>query len=403
MKIGILREGKVPIDRRVPFTPNQCALILRQYPDLRLVVQPSPIRCFPDEAYLLQGIELEEDMGDCDVLFGVKEVRIEDLLEGKTYFYFSHTHKLQPYNRALIQAILRKRIVHIDYECLTYPNGDRLIGFGRYAGLVGAYNGLKTYGEKYGLYHLKSAHQCHDLNEMIQELGKLRLYRTKIVLTGSGRVAKGAVEILDAAGIASVNPEKYLSGVSQDSVYTWIDADRYVARRDGRAFDLAHFYRNGGDYKSMFMPYARQSDVFIAGHYWDPNSPVFFTAQQAAEDDFRIRVIADISCDIGKPIASTLRASTIDDPVYDYDRSRGIEVQAYSDKDHISVMAVDNLPCELPIDASRGFGEVLLYEVLPLVIRGDGDKILQSAIFTNDRGHLTKPYQYMQSYVDGED
>lgn len=401
MKIGILREEKHPPDRRVPFSPEHCVIINEHYPAVELVVQPSLIRCFKDSEYADLGIKLQEDLFDCDVLFGVKEVPPDLLIPGKTYFYFSHTHKLQPYNRKLIRAILQNKIVHIDYECLIYPNDLRIIGFGRYAGLVGAYNGLKTYGERSELFQLKKASDCKDLQEMIAELSKMSLGSLKIVLTGSGRVARGADEILQAAKIRKVEVQEYIEQSFEEPVYCWIKAKDYVSHKEGDSFELQHFIKNGGAYDSNFKRFTTVTDMMIAGHFWDKAAPVFFTEEQAAQDDFKISIIADISCDIAGPIPSTIRASTIADPVYDYNRQSGSEAEAYSDKDHISVMAVDNLPCELPIDASNGFGDLLLEHIIPLVIHGDRDRILEKATFTTANGSLTERYQYMSDYVKG--
>ncbi|WBX74336.1 NAD(P)-dependent oxidoreductase [Tenacibaculum pacificus] len=400
IKIGILREEKTPPDRRVPFTPEQVAEIIATYSTVKVVVQPSEIRCFKDEDYVAKGVVLQEDLSDCDIIFGVKEVPVQNLIPNKRYFFFSHTHKLQPYNKKLIQAILENKITHTDYECLVQPNGARIIGFGRYAGIVGAYNGLKTFGERTRNYQLKPATSCTDLQDMIAQLKLLQLNKVKIVLTGSGRVAKGANEILEAAKIRKVATDEYLTQTFNEAVYCWIDADEYTERKDGADFDFNHFFENGTAYKSTFKRFTEVSDLFIAGHYWDNSSPVFFTKEQAASEDFKIRVIADISCDIACAVPSTLRPSTIADPVYDYDRITGKEVEKYSNENNISVMAVDNLPCELPVDASQGFGKLLIEQIVPLLVYGDKDDILKKATFTTSEGKLASKYSYMETFVN---
>ena len=151
MKLALIREGKVPPDSRVPLTPEQCAYVLANHP-VEIVVEPSPIRCFADDEYREAGIALQNDLSDADVLLGVKEVPVEQLIPGKTYFFFSHTIKKQAYNRRLLQTILEKRIRLIDYEVLTDLNGRRLIAFGRFAGMVGAHNALYTFGRRSGLF-----------------------------------------------------------------------------------------------------------------------------------------------------------------------------------------------------------------------------------------------------------
>lgn len=400
-RIGIIREGKTPPDKRVPFTPEQCKIIQETYPDIELFVQPSPIRCFPDEAYKAAGITLKEDLSDCDVLFGVKEVPISQLIPEKHYFFFSHTHKLQPYNQPLIKAVSEKKITLTDYECLTFPNKSRILGFGRFAGIVGTYNGMLTFGKREELYDLKPAHQCEDMDELLTELEKVSLPNIKILLTGSGRVSKGANEILEALSLKRVTVSEYLNEVFDEPVYCWIDADEYVERKDGQPFDFKHFFANGSEYKSNFERFYKVTDLFVAGHFWDNTSPVFFTKEQAQQDNFKISVIADISCDIACAIPSTVRPSTIADPVYDYNKSEGVEALAYSDKNNITVMAVDNLPCELPKDASEGFGDHLVKHILPVLLGEDIDKIIHNASIT-EAGQLTDKFAYMKDFVEGK-
>lgn len=397
IKIAVLREGKNPPDKRVPFTPEQCKELIDTFPGVDLYVQPSPIRCFPDEAYSSLGIQMKEDISDCDVLIGVKEVPVKDLIPNKTYLYFSHTHKLQPYNRKLIQQMISDNIRMIDYECLTYPKGGRVLGFGRFAGIVGAYNTFLTYGKKYNTYDLKAANACFDMKEMLGELDKVVLDKKKIVLTGNGRVAKGALEILQALNLRSVTVEEYLNNEFDETVYCQIDVDKYNMLPDGTPFDKKHFYKNGEMYVSNFERFTKVSDIFIAGHFWDNKSPVFFTKEQAASQDFKIKVIGDVSCDIACAIPSTLRPSTIADPIYDYDPVTGQEATALG-KETISVMAVDNLPCELPKDASKDFGRHMLDHILPQFFNDDDGDILMNATLCMS-GELSARYSYMEEFV----
>jgi len=400
IKIGIIREGKNPPDRRVPFTPEQCKQIVDEFPQIDLVVQPSAIRCFSDDLYEAQGIKLQEDLSDRDILFGVKEVPLGMLIEDKTYFFFSHTHKLQPYNRKLINAIIDKNIKMIDYECLVFPTGSRVLGFGRFAGIVGAYNGMIAYGKKYGTHDIKKAEDCLDYVELIQELGKVKLASdAKIVLTGSGRVAKGSLEILNALNLKQVDVDAFLNDSFDEPVFCHIDVDQYNKRKDGSAFDKKHFYANGSEYDSNFGRFTEVADFFIAGHFWDNTSPVFFTKEDAQKENFNIKLIADISCDIACAIPSTLRPSTIADPVYDYDQSTGEETTAYG-KETLTVMAVDNLPCELPRDASTDFGTNLIKSIIPQFFNNDEGDILKNATLANEKA-LTEKYAYMQDFVNG--
>jgi len=314
VRIGLLRETKDPPDRRVPFTPGQVKEISRLYPELEIFVQPSRLRCYTDQEYLDLNVNLTEDLSSCDLLIGVKEVEIDALLPGKSYLFFSHTAKEQPYNRKLLQAIAGKGISLIDYEYLTGTDGFRLVAFGRWAGIVGAYNGLRAYGERYHTYLLQPAHQCHDRREMIQELKKVTLTPIKILVTGGGRVAGGAMETLGEAGLREVSPEEFLNKDFDEAVVCRIDPWYYVRRTDGSDFDLQHFFKHPEMYESTFKPFTKVTDLLIPCHFWDPASPVFMTLTDMREPDFKIRVIADVSCDLNGPIPSTIRASTIADP-----------------------------------------------------------------------------------------
>ncbi len=399
MKIGILREGKVPPDKRVPLTPQQCKSLLNIYPRLTIVVQPSPIRCFRDEEYTAKGITLQEDLSDCQVLLGVKEVPVDRLIPGKTYLFFSHTIKKQPYNRKLLQTILQKEIRLVDYELLTDQQGMRLIGFGRYAGLVGSYNGLRTYGRRYKHFELKPAHLCADMNEMRKELKAVKLPPLKIAVTGTGRVANGVLEIMEEAGITRVTIDEYLTQDHFDeAVYVQLAPNHYNAHKEGLPFELMHFFNHPHEYDGNFKRFCNQTDLLISAAYWDPKAPVLFTREDMKAADYRIKVIADITCDIEGSIPSTLRASTIDDLCYDYNPATGLEEAAFSSEQNITMMAVDNLPCELPKDASHGFGNRLMNRILPNVIGADRGQIIRRATIAED-GELTERFRYLADYV----
>ena len=399
MKIGILREGKIPPDKRVPLVPEQCEHAMKDFPELKIVVQPSKIRAFADSEYKKHGIDLQEDLSDCDLLIGVKEVNIEDLIPNKKYMFFSHTYKLQPYNKKLLRAILDKKIQLIDYELMT-KDGERVIAFGRYAGIVGVYNGLKGYGKKLNKNRLTPAHECHNMTEMLDELKKLHFDPPiKILITGHGRVAKGAIEVLKKAKIKEVSNEDFISKEFDHTVFTNLAVDAYFSRISDGKFDQEEYYKDPSGYKSDFMKYARHTDLYVACHYWDPRGPYIFTKEDARSPEFKIKMIADISCDINGPIASTLRASTIEDPFYGYDPNHEKEVDFYDDNS-IGVMAVDNLPCELPRDASRSFGKSFLAHILPALMGDDPDSIIERASETDLNGQLTKEFEYLKDYVN---
>ncbi len=396
MKIGIIREGKIPADKRVPFTPEQCKFIKNAL-GINVVVQSSEVRCFPDSMYAEVGIEVIKSVEDCDVLFGVKEVPLDELIEGKAYFFFSHTIKKQAHNKKLMKALLAKRISMIDYECLTYTNGDRIIGFGRYAGIVGTYNALLAYGLRNELYHLKPAYQCINRVEMEQELKKVKLPPIKIVITGGGRVANGSLEILNTLGLKSVSPEEVLVNYYDEPVFCQLHGDHYYHRKDNGRFDMKEMVEHPERYFSVFAPYTKVADVYISCHFWDPKGDVFFTREDMVASDFKMKVIADITCDINGSVPSTIRSSTIDQPLYGFEPISGKEVDAFDSKG-VTVMAVDNLPCELPRDASNDFGQALIEKVLPYLNKEDKDQIIHRATICKD-GKLTDKFSYLNDYA----
>jgi saccharopine dehydrogenase (NAD+, L-lysine forming) len=402
MKIGILREGKMPPDKRVPLTPQQCLEVLQIFPNVTIYVQPSPVRSFKDVEYSELGIELKEDLSDCDILLGVKEVRIEDFIEGKIYLFFSHTIKKQAYNKKLLQTVLQKNIQLVDYEVLTNKEGFRIIGFGRFAGLVGAYNGFRALGLREKLFELKPAHQCDDLVEMYSELDKIKLPPIKIAVTGDGRVAGGVLEVFEHLEIKRISPESFIdTEKASNPVYTQLLPGNYVQRKDGSEFELMHFFNHPKMYKNAFQAFTKTTDLLIASAYWDPKAPVLFSSEEAILDDFNISVISDITCDIEGSIPSTKKASTIDDPFYDYNPKTGELEKAFSNKNNISVQAVDNLPCELPKDASLDFGKNLIKKVFPSLFGDDIDGIVMRASITKN-GNLTDRFAYLQDFAEGD-
>ncbi|MGY0393103.1 NAD(P)-dependent oxidoreductase [Bizionia sp. KMM 8389] len=399
MKFAIIKERKNPPDRRVVFSPEKLAEAREKFPQAEFVVESSDIRIFPDSAYQELGFTVTDDVSDCDVLLGVKEVPIANLIPSKKYFFFSHTIKKQPYNRNLLLAMLENNIEMFDHETIVKQSGARLIGFGRYAGLVGAYNGFRALGLRDGLFNLPKVETLADLNAVKAELDKISLPPIKILLTGTGKVAYGAKEILDHLQIKEVSDALYLTSKFTEPVYTMADVMEYNKRLDGKVGSRLEFYKDPTGYESNFMPYAAQTDFFIAGHFYGNNAPFLFTREDAKQPDFNINLIADISCDVDGPVASTLRASTIADPFYGYDASSEQEV-AFNADNAITVMAVDNLPCELPKDASEGFGEMFLEHVIPAFFNDDERGILKRAKIT-EAGKLTKRYNYLQDYVSG--
>lgn len=401
MHFAIIKERKNPPDRRVVFSPEKLKELKAKFPTSEISVESSNIRVFSDDLYCNAGFNISDDVSSADVMIGVKEVPINALIPNKKYFFFSHTIKKQPYNRNLLKAILEKNIELYDHEVIVDQRGNRLIGFGRYAGIVGAYNGFRAWGLRYESFELPKAETLADQQALIDELNSIKLPNIKILLTGNGKVGKGAKEMLDAMNLTSVSVEDYLTKTFDEPVYCLIDVLDYNKRKDGQIIDNRDFYNNPDDYVSDFARFAEVTDYFIAGHFFGDGSPFLFTREDAKDDKFNIQVVADVSCDIDGPVASTIRPSTIADPVYGYDPQSESEVDFHKEG-VITVMAVDNLPCELPKDASEGFGNLFLQHVIPAFFNGDKEGILARAKMT-EAGKLTKRYAYLQDYLDGKD
>ncbi|WP_163408140.1 NAD(P)-dependent oxidoreductase [Flavobacterium ajazii] len=399
MKFGIIKERKNPPDRRVVFAPDALAKLKQLYPETSVVVESSDIRVFSDLQYKSMGITVTEDISDCDVLFGVKEVPIENLIPNKSYFFFSHTIKKQLHNRKLLQTILEKNITLYDHETIVDEHNRRLIGFGKYAGMVGVYNGIRAFGIKFELFKLPKAETLSGKDALIMQLKRITLPPLKFVITGTGKVGSGAQEILKAIKVKEITIDNYLTKNYTQSVYVQLDALEYNKRTDGQILDFVDFTQHPEAYISDFEKFTKVSDIYIAGHFHAANAPMILTQEMLNAKDCKIRVVADISCDVDGPIASTLRSSTIAEPLYGYLPSENKEVDVFHPA-AIVVMAVDNLPCEIPKDASEGFGEQFMEHVIPAFFNKDKDGILERAKIT-ENGKLTERFSYLQDYVDG--
>lgn len=397
-KLGIIREGKQPADRRVPLTPDQCRDIHFRYPYVDLVVQRSNVRAFTDLEYELAGVKLVDDLGDRDLILGVKEVPLEMLMPNKSYLFFSHTIKEQPHNRELLRAVLDRNITLIDHELLANPAGERVLAFGYWAGVVGAYNAFRAWQLAHGGPALKPAHECHDLEELERHLHAFPLPNDlRIVMTGGGRVGKGAMGVLERAGVERVKPQDFLSGTFSKPVYTYLGSQDIYERADGLPFDKVAFHNDPSGHRARFVPYARKAQLYLACHYWDPRGPKILSADDLRDPQVALSVIADISCDVGGPIDSTVRATKISDPFMGYDRASGAETTTGA-PGSITVMAVDNLPCELPRDASEAFGLDLTERVLPHLVNNDDEGMIERAIIAR-KGELAPRFEHLADYA----
>lgn len=399
IKLGIIRESKTPPDKRVPFTPKQVEEISDLFPEVKVICEQSTVRCFTDEEYAALSIEVSKSVHECDILMGIKEVAISDLIPNKTYLFFSHTIKKQPYNKGLLQEVLKRKIRLIDYEVLRDRLGNRLVAFGRFAGIVGAFNGLWAYGQRSKSFTMRRAFECFDVNDLKLELRKVKLPSIKIILTGGGRVGKGAMETLDTAGIRKVSPHDFLTRQYEEPVYVQLGSGDYHTRKEGGHFVREEFHTNPERYESHFLLYTKVADILMAGAFWNPKAPVLFTKEDMCSPAFRVKVIADITCDIGGSVPSTLRATTIDQPLYDYDAVTNTEQPALSNDSFVTVMSIDNLPCELPRSASEEFGRDLIDRILKPLILGDVDGIIERATIT-ENGALTSNFLYLSDYIE---
>jgi hypothetical protein len=399
IKIGLIKEGKIPADNRVALTPAQCKWIHKNFDDVQIIVQSSSTRCFSDREFSMAGAEVKDDVSDCDILLGIKEVPVEQLVAKKIYLFFSHTKKEQPRNQKLLRTILDKQITLIDYECLEHEDGQRIIGFGFFAGVVGAHNGMMEYGNRTGSFQLERVYKQRSFRELIHTYFGLRLPNIKIVVTGSGRVAHGVLEILNLMGVVEMEPDEFLEKKFSYPVYTQIKGADLYERKEDKAYSREDFHLHPENYQCKFLPYAAVADILMNGVYWEKNIPRLFEKIDAQKENFRIQTIADISDDADGSVPINLGDQSMDNDVYGVDRKTLLKTAPYL-AGSIDIMAVGNLPNELPRDASRYFGEQLIKYVLPDLLSG-GSPILDKATIVK-KGKLTGYFSYLKNYAEGK-
>ena len=396
-KIGIIRESKFPPDSRVALIPSQVLRLKETHPQIEIVVQPSLHRCYPDIEFAELGIPIRENINDCDVLVGVKEVPYDLLIPGKVYMFFSHTIKKQPHNKKLIKALLQKNITMIDYECLRNSNGDRVIAFGRWAGIIGTHNAFWTWGQRIGEQHLKRAKDCKDYYELKKQYRGLAMPAIKIIVTGTGRVAKGSLEFLNELKVRQVSKEEFLNQEFNETVFVNLDSNDIYDRISDGGFDRDEFHHHPELYKSAFMPYAKKGDLLINCIFWSPKAPQLFIKNEMDDPQFRIKVIADVSCDVNGGVPATIRSTTINEPVFGYDIRTDSEIAPYI-PESIDIMSIDNLPNELPRNASEEFGSLLTKFVFDELLKEHSDMIFNATICKD--GKLNEPFLYLTDYAE---
>lgn len=396
IRIGLIKEGKIPSDNRVALTPEQCKRISSEFPEVQILVQSSENRCYSDEEYRKAGFIPSDDISTADILLGIKEVPVEMLIPDKTYFFFSHTVKKQPYNRYLFRKILEKKITLIDFELLTHSNGSRILGFGYFAGIVGAHNGLYAYGKRTGSIELKRAFSFTSMQDLFNSYKKIKLPDIKIAVTGSGRVSQGILKIMDELNIKQVSPDDFKKINYNYPVYTHLKGgDLYVHKSQGN-YNRNHFHGHPEEYICLFPSYTAHTDILMNGIFWNEKIPRLFDWEDIRKEEFKLNTIADITDDKFGSVPCNLGDATIDDPVYGVNKISGEKTAPYL-KNSIDIMAVGNLPNELPRDASENFGEEFISYILPRLLSKAKDDILERATMVKN-GIITPAYAFLENY-----
>ena len=405
-KIAIIRESRSD-DRRTPLVPIHIKELLSTFPGISITVQPSKHRCFSNQEYEEQGAIINEDLSNCDLILGVKEIEPDLLMPFKSYIFFSHTSKIQTDNsgatqgtpgmdkKELLQEILNKNITLIDYENIRDDHNRRYLGFGRFAGIVGCYNSLNLYLETLGQKPMPRAHELNSYEKLKDSIGKRDFRNARIIITGDGRVARGSLEFLEFANIQKVLPDEYLQNNNSSAIFCNLPTSAYVSNKNGSIFDLQNFINSPEMYISVLNKYMPSTNMLISSHYWDPKSPRLFEKKDIEKNN-NLKVIGDITCDVNGSIPTTSRSSTIIDPYYYVDRITMQEINQHDQA--LAVMAVDNLPSELPKDSSKEFGDGILKEVLPYILEKDDGRIKRATITEN--GYFLPSYKYLTNYIN---
>lgn len=398
--IGIIRESRND-ENRTPLVPEHIKKYKESNPNINFIIQPSNSRCFSDEEYELCGAKINENLNECSIIFGVKEIDPNILINNRTYLFFSHTFKInkqqkniEKHKKDLLLSILNKKITLIDYENIRGKNGTRCLGFGRFAGIVGCYNTLNLLLKVLGKQSLASAYKINDYERLVLNLKNLYFPKTKILVTGDGRVAKGVIELLNLTNIKAVSKKDFLEKKFDQPIFCNLETKDYVTNNSSTNFNLEHFINNPQDYSSSALQYLKETDILISAHYWDPSSPKIFE-----NEDLKVlqnlKIVGDITCDINGSVPTTIRSTTIEEPNYWIERYNLKEID--ENNDGIAVMAVDNLPSELPRDSSTEFSEGIINEVLPFLLKEDDGRILNGTITTD--GSFLEKYNYLNDYI----
>ncbi|MGE5341043.1 MAG: bifunctional lysine ketoglutarate reductase /saccharopine dehydrogenase family protein [Candidatus Omnitrophota bacterium] len=432
--IGIRREDKNKWERRVPLVPRDVKELKEKY-GIKTIIQPSAIRIFTDEEYARAGAEINEDLSEAPVILAVKEIPIPYFQKDKTYIFFSHTIKGQDYNMSMLKHMMALKCNLIDYERVVNEKNQRLIFFGKYAGMAGMVDTLHAFGQKLKLQgydtpleRVKSAYEYADLNaalKAIREIGEeinengfpIELCPLVFGFTGYGHVSQGAQEVFNLLPhkvlSAQMLPEMYDNFTSDNFNFYKIvfNEDDMVRPKDGEApFELTDYYQHPEKYESRFENYLPYLNVLVNGIYWTEAYPRFVTKEYLRNEsilrsNLNLQVIGDITCDINGSIQITYKSTKPDQPTYTY-HPQDDRFEEGVQRTGIAVMAVDNLPCEFSKESSEAFSAVLKNYVSELASANFSDSIeslqlpdpLKRALVLH-QGELTHDYQYMKEYI----
>jgi alpha-aminoadipic semialdehyde synthase len=432
-RIGIRREDKNEWETRVPLTPLQVKALQDQ--GLAISVQSSPVRTFADQQYQELGATVTENLGDCKVVIAVKEMPLDFFEPGKTYMFFSHVIKGQDYNMPMLQRLIDRGCTLIDYEVITDDAGRRLVFFGRHAGLAGMIDSLWAFGKRLEseghqtpFCKIKLAHQYDNLEDAKTQIAgigdEIRAKNLPDVLTplvcgftGYGNVSLGAQEIFDLLPSEEISPKELASLAERETVhgklYKVVFKEEHLAEplEPGHTFKLQDYYDHPEKYRSQFEQHLPHLSLLINCIYWTPAYPRLVTIDYLKRafgngQQPTLRVIGDISCDVGGSIECMLKVTEPGNPVYVYDPIAEKMVDGWLGQGPV-IMAVDNLPCELPQESSEFFGQVLS-PFVPALAAADfsrpfvelelPNEILRAVILY--QGKLTPKFQYLQEHLD---
>ncbi|MBE0643317.1 MAG: hypothetical protein IH600_04500 [Bacteroidetes bacterium] len=434
--IGIRKETKDKTQKRVPLSPEQVA-DLRTAHGLRVLVQSMPQRVFSDEDYSAAGAELTDDLSESNVVFGVKEIQPDLMLDGMAYVFFSHTIKAQPYNMAMLRHILDRRITLIDYELIKDEEGRRLVFFGNYAGYAGIIDSIWAMGrrlEAEGLItpfaHIRYATDyglLADAETAFREAGESirtdglpeQMVPFVCGFTGYGNVSRGAQHLYDLLPVEEIRPDDlsafYARGEFSNKVVYKVEfreADMFEPAQPGADFNLQEFYDHPERYRGRFETYLPYLTMMLNGIYWEPRYPRLVTidAMQAlwsAAEKPRLRVIGDVTCDIDGSVQLTVKETNSENPVFVYEPLGGAVIDGVVGEGPV-ILSVDKLPTELPREASAAFG-ASLSPLVPALAAADFTvpyealdlpPALKRAVIAH-AGKLTPDFAYLQSHIGG--